>query len=71
MVAEELFGIGTSWKIEAPIMRGISRRPAEAAASNHANNHPASHTTEAALAAATAAIHSRTIDSDVRSLQML
>jgi hypothetical protein len=44
-------------------MRGIARRPAETAA----NNHPASQAAEAAVAAATAAIHSRTIDSDVRS----
>jgi hypothetical protein len=67
MVAEDLFGIGTSWKIEAPIMRGIARRPTEIAANNRANNHPASQTAAASVAAATAAIHSRTIDSDVRS----
>jgi hypothetical protein len=65
MVSKDLFGIGTSWKIKAPIMRGIARRPAETAANNRANNHPASQTTEAAVAAATAAIQSRTIDSDV------
>jgi hypothetical protein len=71
MVAENLFGIGTSWKIEAPIMWGIARRPAKTAANNRANDHPvsqaASQAAEADVAAATAAIHSRTINSDVRS----
>jgi hypothetical protein len=55
LVEEDLFGIGTTWKLDAPVLRGQPQRPA------------AGNLLSTPLQPVQIAIHSRATDDDVRS----